>query len=34
MTAGAAASEAAAYLQDRRVTVSLPAPAEKELVHA
>ena len=34
MTAGAAASEAAAYLQERRATVSLPAPAEKELVHA
>ncbi len=34
MTAGAAASEAAAYLQERRVTVTMPAPAEKELVHA
>jgi heterodisulfide reductase subunit A2 len=34
MTAGAAASEAAAYLQERQVSVSLPALAEKELVHA
>ena len=34
MTAGAAASEAATYLQDKRVTVSMPVPAEKELVHA
>jgi len=34
MTAGAAASEAAAYLQERRsVTVTMPAPSEEELVH-